>query len=103
MNKMSAHIMAGFLPYLSEIGPAISAPKKAPSNAKETTSSLYTIVISGHVSLKYSCAPAITPVSYPNSKPPIEPTRVSLMMNDILYSYSQSFLKSSSFYIDIFE
>lgn len=54
MNRKSLIIIMGFLPIASDVGPAIKDPKNAPSSAKETTSSLSTVDISGHVSLKYS-------------------------------------------------
>ena len=48
INKISLAIMIGFLPNASEVGPAIRAPKNAPSKANETANSLSSVVISGH-------------------------------------------------------
>lgn len=52
VKMISLAMITGFLPNASEQGPAIRAPKNAPSKAKDTTSSLSTVVISGQVSLK---------------------------------------------------
>ena len=63
MNNTSEHMITYFLPKESLQGPAISDPINAPNKASETINSFYTVVISGHVSLKYNYAPAIMPVS----------------------------------------
>ena len=76
VNKLLEVRITGFLPILSERGPATRAPIKAPSNAKETMSSFCGMVISGHVWSKYNYAPAIMPVLYPNKYPVIEPIKV---------------------------
>ena len=81
---MSEIIIVGFLPILSDKGPATNAPTNAPSYVKETIISIYSFLISGKSSTKYNCAPAIIPVSYPNSSPPIDAIIIRRSTNDLL-------------------
>lgn len=54
VNKISEIIIVGFLPILSDNGPAIKAPINAPNYANETTKLYYGVVISLKSSLKYN-------------------------------------------------
>ena len=75
-DKKLDKIIIGFLPNQSESGPARRAPKTPPINANDTINSLSTVVNVSHVSWKYSWAPPMIPVSYPNKYPPIDPAIV---------------------------
>lgn len=62
-KTMSAPMMVGFHPYLSEITPPIKEPIAAPIIVTETIIPLVKFVISGKSSWMYRLAPPITEVS----------------------------------------
>jgi len=88
VNNKSAAIITFFRPILSDIGPERSEPNAAPRVASETTRDLCSVVMSGQSSWKYSYAPEITPVSYPNRNPPIAAMDTSCIMKHKWYSRS---------------
>lgn len=52
VKQTSAKMITFFLPILSDTMPENSAPIAAPISANETTKLIYTVLISGQVSLK---------------------------------------------------
>ncbi len=68
-------------PRLSASLPPSSAPKAAPGNSRELTTSASVKGVSMRSSFMYNRAPEMTPVSYPKSSPPRVDMTVSLMRN----------------------
>ena len=91
VNNISANRMTFLRPNLSEKLPAIKAPIAAPIRAMETMSAIYPSVISGKSSTKYNWAPAITPVSQPNKKPPSAAVNTSYTKKHALQVFSVDF------------
>ena len=83
-NKALYNIIIGFRPKLSDNGPAIREPGTEPRFPKDTVKARSLMEIFGQVSLRYSYALAITPKSYPNKNPPMEPTAINNIINLML-------------------
>ena len=73
-----------FRPRVSASFPPSSAPKAAPGNSSELTTSASVNGVSARSSFMYSSAPEMTPVSYPNSRPPSVEMAVSLIKKSVV-------------------
>lgn len=89
VNSKSEIMIVILRPNRSANGPPKIDPTAAPKVVIDTIVDVYQVVISGQVSLKYNCAPAMTPVSYPNRNPPIVALTVNIDMYPRLYVFSE--------------